>query len=107
MVPVFVKCAWLFLVGVPLLTTGCYQTMEQRWQAIDVQMQQEIGVKTKDYYIGEWGRPAKREKLTDGGEIIIWEQKAYGGAQGWQKTLTFSPDGVLREFSRKYWPQGR
>ncbi|MDE3118602.1 MAG: hypothetical protein KGL03_06245 [Nitrospirota bacterium] len=101
------RFAWLLLVGVLLPSAGCYQTMEQRWQAIDAQMQQEIGIKTKEHYFSEWGRPARREKLANGGEIIIWEQKAYGGAQGWRKTLTFSPDGVLREFSRTYWPQDR
>ncbi|TAJ09579.1 MAG: hypothetical protein EPO61_05850 [Nitrospirae bacterium] len=101
------KYAWMLLVVIVLMTAGCYQTMEQRWQAIDAQMQQEIGVKTKDYYYREWGRSARREELANGGETIIWEQKAYGGAQGWRKTLTFSPDGVLREFSRTYWPKDR
>lgn len=81
--------------------------MEQWRQAIDAQMQQEIGIKTKAHYFREWRRPAKRERLADGEEIIIWEQKAYGGVQGWRKTLAFSPDGVLREFSRTYWPKDR
>ncbi len=89
------------LIVVPLLS-GCYWTLEQRWEAFDTQMRQEIGVKTKDYYVREWGHPTKH---ANGGEILRWEFRGYGGAQGWNKILTFGPDGVLKEFQRDYWPK--
>jgi hypothetical protein len=88
-----------------LFFTGCYMTLEQRWAAFDAKMQQEVGVKTKDYYIAEWGRPARGAKAADGNETWVWEMKGYGGAQGWRKTLTFSPDGLLTGFKRDYWPK--
>jgi hypothetical protein len=94
----------IVLIAVPLLS-GCYWTLEQRWEAFDAKMKQEVGVKTKDDYVREWGRPTKRAKSGDGGEILRWESRAYGGAQGWNKILTFGPDGVLTEFQRDYWPK--
>ena len=89
----------------PTLTAGCYWTLEQRWKAFDEQRQQEIGVKTKDSYLAEWGKPTKRITTRDGGEVWTWEFSGYGGAQGWRKTLMFSGDGTLRDFSRDYWPE--
>ena len=65
------------LVALPL--PGCL-TLEQRWQQFDTERRQEIGVKTKDYYLNEWGRPAKRMKSDDGGEVWTWEFSGYGGA---------------------------
>ena len=62
----------MILVLVPFFT-GCFQTLEQRWEAFDAERRQEIGVKTKDYYLTEWGKPAKRAKSEDGGEILTWE----------------------------------
>lgn len=95
---------YVVLIAVPLLS-GCYWTLEQRWGAFDAKMRQEVGVKTKDYYVREWGQPTKRANAGDGGEILRWESRAYGGAQGWNKALTFGPDGVLKEFQRDYWPK--
>lgn len=97
---------YVVLIAVPLLA-GCFATLEERWQAFDEKMRQEIGVKTKEYYVQEWGRPAKRTKTGDGGEILRWESRGYGGAQGWNKILTFGPDGILKEFQRDYWPKGQ
>ncbi len=51
----------LTLISLP----GCL-TLEQRWQRFDMERRQEIGVKTKDYYLSEWGKPAKRVKSDDG-----------------------------------------
>jgi hypothetical protein len=93
------------IVVVAFLLAGCFLSLEQRWEAFDEQMRQEIGVKTKDYYVSEWGNPTKRVKLADGGSTWTWEFRGYGGAQGWNKTLTFTPDGVLKEFHREYWPK--
>jgi hypothetical protein len=95
---------FLILMLVPLFT-GCFNTLEQRWEVFDAERREEIGVKTKDYYLTEWGKPAKRAKSDDGGEILTWEFSGYGGAQGWRKTLIFTPDGVLKDFSRDYWPK--
>lgn len=94
----------IVLIAVPFLS-GCFATLEERWQAFDTKMRQEVGVKTKEYYVREWGHPAKRAKAGDGGEILRWESRAYGGAQGWNKALMFGPDGVLKEFQRDYWPK--
>ena len=91
------------LVAVTLLP-GCL-TLEQRWEQFDTQRRQEIGVKTKDYYLNEWGKPAKRVKSDDGGAVWTWEFSGYGGAQGWRKTLIFTQDGVLKDFRRDYWPK--
>ena len=88
------------LIAVP----GCL-TLEQRWQQFDADRRQEIGVKTKDYYLSEWGKPAKRVKSDDAGEVWTWEFSGYGGAQGWKKTLIFTQDGVLKDFRRDYWPK--
>ena len=88
-----------------LFLTGCFNTLEQRWEAFDAERREEIGLKTKDYYLTEWGKPAKREKSGDGGETLTWAFSGYGGAQGWRKTLMFTPDGVLKNFSRDYWPK--
>jgi hypothetical protein len=94
----------VILMLVPLFT-GCFNTLEQRWEAFDAERREEIGVKKKDYYLTEWGKPAKRAKSEDGGEILTWEFSGYGGAQGWRKTLIFTQDGVLKDFSRDYWPK--
>lgn len=97
------------LLGAMLMTlvcmTGCPLTLEQRWEAFDADRRQEIGVKTTDYYLSEWGKPAKRGTTADGDIVWTWELKAYGGAQGWRKTLIFTRDGVLKAFSRDYWPK--
>ena len=45
------------------LLPGCL-TREQRWEEFDTERRQEIGVKTKDHYLNEWGKPAKRVKST-------------------------------------------
>jgi hypothetical protein len=95
----------IIMVAATLPVSGCFMTLEERWQAFDTKMQQEVGVKTKESYVREWGHPAKRAKVGDGGEILRWESRAYGGAQGWNKILTFGPDGVLKEFQRDYWPK--
>lgn len=86
-------------------STGCPLTLEQRWEAFDADRRQEIGVKTKDYYLSEWGKPAKRDTTANGERVWTWEFRGYGGAQGWRKTLIFTPDGVLKDFSRDYWPK--
>ena len=88
-----------------LLSLLACLTLEQRWEQFDQDRRQEIGVKSKDYYLSEWGKPAKRAKSDDGGEVWTWEFSGYGGAQGWKKTLIFTPDGVLRDFRRDYWPK--
>ncbi|HJT20011.1 MAG TPA: hypothetical protein VJ746_06050 [Nitrospira sp.] len=95
----------LILVAAMFFPAGCYLTAEQRWEAFDTQMRQDIGVKTKDYYVHEWGRPTKRRQTIDGEETLTWEWRGYGGAQGWNKSLTFAPDGVLKDFQRDYWPK--
>ena len=94
-----------FALMLALCLTGCFNTLEQRWEMFDADRTAEIGVKTKDYYITEWGKPAKRARSEGGGEILTWTFSGYGGGQGWRKTLTFTPDGVLKEFSRDYWPK--
>jgi hypothetical protein len=100
MKPIRLSAALMALILLP----GCL-TLEQRWQQFDMERRQEIGVKTKDYYLSEWGKPAKRVKSDDGGEVWTWEFSGYGGAQGWRKTLIFTEDGVLRDFRRDYWPK--
>ena len=96
------------LLSVTLVTLismpGCSKK-EERWQQFDLDRRQEIGVKTKDYYLTEWGKPATRAKSDDGGEVWTWEFSGYGGAQGWKKTLIFTQDGVLKDFRRDYWPK--
>jgi hypothetical protein len=67
---------------------GC-SSKEERWQQFDRHRRQEIGVKTKDYYLTEWGKPAKRAKSDDGGEVWTWEFSGYGG-------LRAEKDAVLR-----------
>lgn len=91
------------LVAMALLS-GCL-TLEQRWEHFDAERRQEIGVKTKDYYFNQWGKPWKRVKSDDGGEAWTWKFSGYGGAQGWEKTLIFAQDGVLQDFRRDYWPK--
>lgn len=66
------------------LLHGCL-TLEQRWEQFDTEQRQEIGVKTKEGYLREWGKPAKRVKSDDGGEAWTWEFSGYGGAQGWKR----------------------
>jgi hypothetical protein len=97
----------VFRIGLILVLAlgGCFSTMEQRWEAFDADRRAEVGVKAKDYYVSEWGRPGKREKSQDGGETLTWTFSGYGGAQGWRKTLMFTSDGVLKDFSRDYWPK--
>lgn len=103
-----VNLPFSILVAAPVLfVSGCSMTMEQRWEAFDTRMRQEIGVKTEDYYVREWGKPAKKRQTTDGGEIATWEFRNYDDAQGWNQDLTFGPDGVLKEFHRDYWPKDR
>lgn len=99
------RFTWLSVVAVALLASGCFGTMEQRWAAFDEQMRQEVGVKTKEYYLKEWGGPANWEKLKDGGEALTWEWRARSGTEGWQKILIFSSGGILRDFKREYWPR--
>ena len=94
-----------FALMLMLFLTGCFNTLEQRWEVFDADRKAEIGVKTKDYYITEWGKPAKRERSEDGGEILTLIFSGYGGNQGWRKTLTFTPEGVLKDFQRDYWPK--
>jgi len=94
-----------FALMLMLCLTGCFNTMEQRWEAIDTDLRAEIGVKKKDYYITEWGKPAKRARSEDGGDVLTWTFSGYGGNQGWRKTLTFTPEGVLKSFDRDYWPK--
>ena len=56
-------CFALMLV---LFLTGCFNTMEQRWEAVDADLKAEIGVKTKDYYMTEWGSlPSVRDPKTE------------------------------------------
>jgi hypothetical protein len=93
------------IVITAVLLAGCSMTLEQRWEVFDAQRRQEVGVKTKDYYLAEWGTPTKRTRSQEGEEIWTWEFSGYGGAQGWRKTLTFSSDGVLKDFQREYWPK--
>ena len=88
-----------------ILLTSCVVSLEHRWEAFDEQMRHEIGVKTKDYYVSQWGNPAKRTTMADGQSTWIWQFRGYGGAQGWDKSLTFRPDGVLKGFHRDYWPK--
>ncbi len=87
------------------LSAGCYWTLEQRWEAFDAKRKQEIGVKTRDFYLSEWGKLTKRATTKDGGEMWTWESYGYGGAQGWKKTRIFASDGTLNDFSRDYWPK--
>jgi hypothetical protein len=93
------------IIVVALLLVGCFSSLEQRWKRFDEQMRQDIGVKTKDYYISEWGNPTKRTTSADGGSTWTWQFRGYGGRQGWNKSLTFTSDGVLKEFHREYWPK--
>ncbi len=88
------------------LLTGCYST---RWHTFDEGMQAEIGVKNKDYYIVQWGPPHRLATLEDGGAVLTWEWQGFvrdrysGHSQGWQKTLKFSPEGVVEDYSWQYW----
>jgi len=94
-----------FALMLMLFLTGCFNTLEQRWEVFDTDRKAEIGVKTKDYYITEWGKPIRRARSEDGGEVLTWTFSGYGGNQGWRKTLTFTPEGVLKDFQRDYWPK--
>ncbi|NGZ09658.1 MAG: hypothetical protein CV088_09765 [Nitrospira sp. LK70] len=94
-----------------LFASGCSMTMEQRWEgeqrweAFDQRMQQEIGVKTEDYYVREWGKPLQKRQTPDGGEIATWEFRDYDDVQSWNQDLTFGPDGILTGFQRDHWPK--
>lgn len=95
----------LFLVACALAALSCTtQTMEERKAAFEEQMQREVGVGTKDYYFHEWDIPANRETLSDGGEALTWEWRSADGRMGWQKTLIFTPQGVLKEHRWTHWP---
>ena len=100
-----VKTLLRSLTLVMLIALPACSTLEQRWEQFDTERRQEIGVKTKDYYLAEWGKPAKRARSDDGGDVWTWEFSGYGGAQGWKKTLIFTPDGVLKDFRQDYWPK--
>jgi len=52
----------ILVAAAVLFVSGCSMTMEQRWEAFDTRMRQEIGVKTEDYYVREWGKPAKNDR---------------------------------------------
>jgi hypothetical protein len=78
---------------VAILLAGCFLSLEQRWEAFDEQMLQEIGVKIKDYYVSEWGNPTNRVKLANGGSTWTWEFRGYDGVQGWPPELPF-PGGI-------------
>jgi hypothetical protein len=92
-------------VMVVVLAAGCTETMEERKAAFEEQMQPEVGVKPKDYYLDAWDLPANRETLKDGGEAVTWEWRSADGRMGWQKTLVFSSDGMLREYRWTHWPR--
>lgn len=85
---------------------GCYSS---RWEKFDETMKSQIGVKNKDHYIVQWGPPSKRAKLDDGGEVLTWEWQGHvqnqhaGHSQGWQKNLSFSADGLLKDYKWEYW----
>ncbi len=93
----------ILMVG---LLGGCYST---QWERLDEKIKSEIGVKNKDYYVIQWGPPTRRAKLDDGGEVLTWEWQGFaqnqsgGHSQGWQKTLIFSPDGLLKDYKWQYW----
>ena len=57
--------------AMPLLT-GCYMTMEQRWEALDVQRRQEIG-RENERILSERMGLAKRTKSPDGEDVWTWE----------------------------------
>ena len=93
----------IFVFG---LLAGCYSG---RWEKFDETMKSQIGIKNRDHYVVEWGPPSKRAKLDDGGEVLTWEwqgqvqDQSGGHSQGWQKTLIFSPDGLLKDYKWQYW----
>ena len=93
----------IFVFG---LLAGCYSG---RWEKFDETMKSQIGIKNRDHYVVEWGPPSKRATLDDGGEVLTWEWQGHvqdqsgGHSQGWQKTLIFSPDGLLKDYKWQYW----
>lgn len=93
------------MIALTVTTWGCVQTMADRWAAFDARMKADVGVQTAQHYYDEWGRPAKQRKLPDGSWEMRWEMRGYGGGQGWDKTLIFSPDGKLKSYSYDYWPK--
>lgn len=46
-------CHACFPLMLVLFLTGCFNTLEQRWEVFDADRTAEVGVKTKDYYITE------------------------------------------------------
>ncbi|MDF0666031.1 MAG: hypothetical protein P0119_08135 [Nitrospira sp.] len=94
-----------------LFVSGCSMIMEQRWEgeqrweAFDARMRQEIGVKTEDYYVREWGKPVQKRQTPDGGGIATWEFRDYDDVLSWNQDLTFGPDGILTGFQRDHWPK--
>ena len=98
------KSTWLSVAAV-LLLSGCSQTMEERKAVFAEEMRPQIGVQTKDFYLHEWGSPANREMLKDDGEALTWEWRTSDGREGWQKTLIFSPQGVLVDYRWTHWPR--
>jgi len=79
--------------------------MAERKAAFEEQVRPEVGVKTKDYYLDVWDLPANREPLSDGGESLTWEWRSMDGRMGWQKTLIFSPEGLLKDYRWTHWPR--
>ena len=99
------KSTWLSVAAVLLLSWGCGQTLEERKAAFAEEMRPQIGVQTKDFFLHEWGSPALRETLKDDGEALTWEWRTSDGREGWQKTLIFSPQGVLADYRWTHWPR--
>lgn len=96
---------FILLVSLGLLT-GCYSS---RWEKFDETMKSQIGTKNRDHYIAQWGPPSKRATFDNGGEVLTWEWQGHarnqhgGHSQGWQKTLIFSPNGLLKDYKWDYW----
>ena len=103
------KLRWMpsIIVVMMLLLAGCFLSVEQRWEKIDEQMQQEIGVKTKDYYVSEWGNPAKRVKAADGKhsmQVFILRLGWWPFSMLKVQRSNYDPDfKELAEIKRKYW----
>lgn len=62
---------------------------------------------------GDWAssrggkdRPVLLRRVGPAGSWKIrWEIRGYGGAQGWDKTLVFDPDGKLKSYTYVHWPK--
>jgi hypothetical protein len=92
-------------LGALISMPGC-STKEERWQQFDMHRRQEIGVMTKDYYLTEWGKPAKRAKSDDGGEVWTWEFSGYGGGSGLEKDAVLRTGWILERLSSRLLAQG-